>query len=203
MAKSPRIDNDILLNAGLKLMEENGKPLKKIQSTGRSMLFELPNCETVRARTCNDHILIVLADHPAEDAKLNIEGTNWLLIVMPEVERTPGKVIAYLVPTPVAVDAVRTTHKQWLSTNPNTNGSNTTWNLWFEQNGPAKANGFATKWGKYRLNGNGEAARATNGGEINSEPVNVKAEVEAARQRISKAAGVPPEAVRITVDFSG
>ena len=202
MAKSPRIDNDILLNAGLKLMEENGKSLKKIQSTGRSMLFELPNRETVRARTCNDHILIVLADHPGEGAKLNIEGTNWLLIVMPEVERTPGKVIAYLVPTAVAVEAVRTTHKQWLSTNPNTNGSNTTWNLWFDQSGPAKANDFATKWAKYRLNGEGESGHVVNGREPISEPVNLKAEVEAARQRISKAAGVPPEAVRITVDFS-
>lgn len=201
MAKSPRIDNDILLNAGLKLMEENDKPLRKIQSTGRSMLFELPNGETVRARTCNDHILIVLADRPTEDAKLNIEGTNWLLIVMPEIERTPGKVIAYLVPTLLAVEAVRTTHKQWLSTNPNTNGSNTTWNLWFDQSGPAKANDFASKWGKYRLNGDGEAGHAASGRGLNSEPVNVKAEVEAARLRISKAAGVPPESVKIIVDF--
>lgn len=203
MAKSPRIDNDVLLNAGLKLMGENGKPLKKIQSTGRSMLFELPNRETVRARTCNDHILIVLADRPTEGARLNIEGTDWLLVVMPEVERTAGRVIAYLVPTLVAVEAVRTTHKQWLSTDPNTKGSNTTWNLWFDESGPAKANDFATKWGEYRLNGDGEAGHTVNGREPSSEPVNVKAEVEAARQRISKAAGVPPEAVRITVDFSG
>jgi len=201
MPKSPRIDNDVLLDAGLKLMEANGKPLKKIQSTGRSMLFELPNRETVRARTCNDHILIVLADHPGEDAKLNIEGTDWLLIVMPEVERTPGKVIVYLVPTPVALEAVRTTHKQWLSTNPRTNGSNTTWNLWFDEDGPEKANAFATKWASYRLKGSSETLHSANDQQMNSEPVNVKAEVEAARLRISKAAGVPPEAVKIIVDF--
>jgi hypothetical protein len=203
MSRGPRIDNDVLLNAGLRLMEENGKPLKKIQSSGRSMQYQLPNGETVRVRTCNDHLLIVLADSPDEDAPLNIEGTNWLLIVMPEVERTPGKVNAFLVPTAVAVQAARSTHKEWLSSNPNTKGGNVTWNLWFDDDGPTKSNAFARKWGQYRLKGSGEAAHLINGRKDYSEPVNVKAEVEVARQRISKAAGVPPEAVRITVDFSG
>lgn len=40
----------------------------------------------------NDHILIVLADRPGGDAKLNVEGTDLLLIIMPEIERTPGSV---------------------------------------------------------------------------------------------------------------
>jgi hypothetical protein len=202
MPKSPRIDNDDLLKAGLTIMEQNGKPLKKIQGPGRAMLFALPNGETVRVRTCNDHILIVLADRPSDDARLNIEGTDWLLIAMPEFERTPGKIIAYLVPTAVATEAAKATHRDWLSTNPNTKGSNTTWNLWFDADGPAKANDFAKKWSMYRLNGDGQAAHAVNAQGNGSEPLNVKAEVEAARQRISKAAGVPPEAVRITVDFS-
>jgi hypothetical protein len=198
MPKSPRIDNGALLTAGLELMRQNGKPLSKLQSSGRSMLYAISGGETVRVRTCNDHLLIVLADRPTEDAKLNIEGTDWLLIVMPEIERTPGRMFAYLVPTKVAVDAARRTHQEWLGTNPNTKGGNTTWNLWFDQDGPAKANDFAAKWSKYRLEG--EATQPAGLGET-SEPGNIKAEVEAARQRISRAAGVSPAAVRITVDF--
>ena len=70
----------------------------------------------------NDHILIVVADKPAVGARLNIEGTDWLLIVMPEAERKAGNVVAYLVPTNEAVEAVRKGHLAWLSSNPNTKG---------------------------------------------------------------------------------
>jgi hypothetical protein len=201
MVKTARIDNDVLLTAGLDLMTQIGKPLKRIQSPGRSMLFEFSSGETVRARTCNDHLLIVVADSPANDAKLNIEGTDWLLIIMPEIERTPGRVCAYLVPTAVAAEAARSTHKDWLSTNPNTRGSNTTWNLWFDKEGPEKANDFASKWSRYRLNAT-SGTHSPDGSETTPEPSNVKSEVEQARQRISRAAGVPLAAVRITVDFS-
>jgi len=200
MAKSPRIDNDLLLRAGLELMRQHGKPLSKLQSPGRSMLYALSNGESVRVRTCNDHILIVLADRPDHDAKLNIEGTDWLLIVMPEIERTAGAVIAYFVPTAVAVEAARHTHQEWLSTNPQTNGTNTTWNLWFDSDGPHKANDFGLKWSKYRLPGASATNQSIALGET-PEPGNVKTEVESARQRISKAAGVSPAAVRITIDF--
>ena len=153
MPKGPRVDNAELLEAGLELMRRNGKPLAKLASRGRAMLYRLPDGQTVRARTCNDHILIAVADSPTEGAKLNIEGTDWLLIVMPVVERMPGSVIGYLVPTAEAVDAVRRTHSEWLASNPNTRGKNTTWNLWFSPDGPEKARGFADKWAKYRLEG--------------------------------------------------
>ncbi len=182
------------------MMRQEGKALAKLQSSGRSMLYALPNGETVRVRTCNDHILIVLADRPDDSAKLNIEGTDWLLIVMPEIERTPGRVIADLVPTTVAVGAARRTHQDWLSTKPDTNGTNTTWNLWFDKDGPAKANDFGMTWSTYRLAGEGATNQPVGLGET-SEPGNIKAEVEVARRRISKAAGVSPAAVRITIDF--
>jgi hypothetical protein len=200
MPKTPRIDNEALLTIGLEMMLQNGKPLTKLQSSGRSMLYALPNGKTVRVRTCNDHILIVLADRPDANAKLNIEGTDWLLIVMPEIERTPGRVIAYLVPAAVAVEAARRTHQEWLNSKPQTNGGNTTWNLWFDKNGPAKANDFGLKWRTYRLQGEGEAMQPVSPGEASGHG-NIKSEVEVARQRISRAAGVSPAAVRITIDF--
>jgi hypothetical protein len=143
----------------------------------------------------------ILSEESSTDAKLNIEGTDWLLVVMPEVERTPGKVIAYLVPTKEAVEAAKRGHQEWLATKPNTKGPNRPWNLWFDTNGASKPNnGFETKWSKYRLRGEGEAAQPVGFGQ-NTEPGNVKAEVETARQRISKAAGISPDAVKITIQF--
>ena len=197
-----RIDNNLLVDAGLETMRQSGQPLTKLPAKGRSMLYTLPNGESVRARTCNDHILIVVASEETEGARLNIEGTDWLLIVMPETERTDGKVIVYLVPSKIAADAARRTHADWLATNPNTKGSNTTWNLWFDPDGPAKANDFAKKWETYRIPsdvttlGVVTVANSPSGG-----GGNIKAEVEAARNRVAMVAGVAPEAVKISIDF--
>ena len=71
------------------------------------MLYKMSDGQTVRVRTCNDHVLIAVADSPNPGARLNIEGTDWLLIVMPEVERTAGNIVAYLVPVQEAVAEVR------------------------------------------------------------------------------------------------
>jgi hypothetical protein len=199
MTKTPRIPNDGLLAAGLELMKQNGKVLTKQPNFGRAMMYSLPNSETVRVRTCNDHILIVLSDQHSGNAKLNIEGTDWLLVVMPERERTPGNVKAYLVPTSVACEAARRTHQAWLDTHPNTKGDNKTWNLWFCADGPAKANNFDTHWMQYLLKGDADTTQMVSTSETTDG--SVKTEVETARQRISRAAGVPPAAVRISIDF--
>jgi hypothetical protein len=201
MGGGDRIPNEKLLAAGIQLMRHNRKPLKRVSGHGRSMIYELPDGERVRVRTCNDHLLIVLADSPAEDATLNIEGTEWLLIVMPEEERTPGRVTAYLVPTEVAAKAARESHKAWLETSPNTNGANVTWNLWFSREKTEKPhNHFHDKWETYRLSGVANTDHEMEAGET-SGASNVKSEVETARQRISRAAGVLPEAVKITIEF--
>jgi hypothetical protein len=194
------VDNSILLGVGLDLMRQNGHPLTKQAGHGRSMRYVMPSGETVRVRTCNDHILIVLADDPDPDkANLNIEGTHWLLVVMPEIERTAGKVLAYLVPTRVAVEAARRCHREWLATKPNTGGGNMTFNLWFDAGGNSA--GFAERWKQYLLHGDAES-KPQDAVEISSSG-NIKDEVEMARQRIARAAGVSVAAVRITVDFGG
>jgi hypothetical protein len=55
-------------------------------------------------------------------------------------------------------------------------------------------------WSEYRLKGEGEVKNSL-GLLESAEPGGLKAEVEVARQRISRAAGVSPEAVKITVEF--
>lgn len=201
MSKAPGIPNDDLLQAGLRQMTQTGRPLTKVTSNGRSMMYSLSNGETVRVRTCNDPILIILSDKASgDDAKLNIEGTDQLLIVMPEIPRTAGKILAYLVPTEVAVSACRRAHELWLATRPNTSGNNTTWNIWFDD-GDKPWNGFASKWSEYLLEAKGIVAEAASSGENPHPGTDLKSEIEKARQLISKAAGVPLDAVKITIQF--
>ena len=155
------------------------------------------------------HTLITGADKPSSDAKLTIEGTDFLLVVMPEIERTPGKIAGYLIPTKIAVEAVRTSQQAWLDSKPNTHGENKTPCLWFRKNGKTRmSSDYETKWAKYRRTGEAytNAADVVAVGDIASANTvasdgSVKAEVEIARQRISKAAGVSPDAVRITIGF--
>lgn len=130
-------------------MERIGKPLSKLPNRGNAKLYKLSNGETVRVRTCNRHVLLVNAKHPNPDAKLDIEDTDWLLVAMPEQERTEGKNIAYLVPTAEAVAEMRHAHRQWLATKPATKGHNTIWTLAFREQ-PAHDN-YAIKWATYRI----------------------------------------------------
>ena len=208
MVKLDRVDNELLRDAGLELMRLNGKPLTKRPSPGRAMLYAMPDGQSVRVRTCNDHILVVVADRPTIDARLNIQGTDWLLIVMPEIERAEGKVIAYLVPTGEAEKAVRESHGAWLASNPNTKGQNTTWNLWFSQSrsgmtGRKQKRGYAEEWARFRLEGDISTKEfaGANGGRV-SETGSIQTEVEDARRRIAHAASVSADAVKISIDFT-
>jgi hypothetical protein len=188
-------------------MKQNGQPLTKLPRSGRAMLYALTDGKTVRVRTCNDHVLIVVADTPStQDARLKIEGTDKLLIVMPVVEHTPGKVLAYLVPTKDAVLAMRGEHQRWLETQPNTGGKNTTWALYFGERKPATATNFQDEWSRFLLAGgvvisaNGilvqAGAPASGTGAVGT----IQDEVEAARRRIAAAAGVSPAAVKIAIE---
>jgi hypothetical protein len=111
--------------------------------------------------------------------------------------------LAYLVPTEVVVEAARTSHADWLRSNPATNGQNRTWNLWFDDDGPVKANGFRKKWAEYRLGGNTEfTPAATNGLSESSGNPKLGDVIADAKRRIAIAAGIPEGAVKISIDLS-
>lgn len=197
-----RVDNSQLLTAGLSLMEGAGKPLTAVQSGTRAKIYRTAEGQTVRVRTCNDHVLVVVAESTDPNAKLNIEGTDLLLIVMPEVPRSPGPVMAFLVPTSTVAEAVRLTHAQWLADNPSTKGGNRTWNLWFDDDGPAKACGYTRLWEKYRLAGSavsGPQPQALQSADV--KPQSLGEVIAEARRRIAAAAGVPETAIKISIDL--
>src|SRR5262245_66682191 len=79
------VPNEALVKAGLELMQQAGKPMERLRAKGRAMIYRTPGGETVRVRSCNDHVLIAVADQPDPDkARLNVEGTDYVLIAMPE-----------------------------------------------------------------------------------------------------------------------
>ena len=206
-----RVDNDVLVKAGLALVSKIGNPLTKQPSRGRSMIYRMQSGDSVRIRTCNDHVLVVIADDPQNiDSKLNIQGTDWLLIVMPEIQRTAGRVISYLVPTDVAVEAVRKSHQAWIDSEPDTHGENTTWNLWFDISSSYSGteartlkHEFERRWEEYRLKGSVLTSDFTEVQDDEEITIGgIKAEIEIARRRIAHLARVEPQAVKISVNFS-
>ena len=197
-----KVPNERLLDAGLRLMAQSGTPLERVEAKGRAMLYRTPDGETVRVRTSNDHVLVVVAESPEPGAKLNIEGTDKILIVMPEIPRSPGPIVGYFLPTAVAVEAAQSTHKEWLASNPSTKGENRTWNIWFDDDGPTKANGFAKKWSKYRVHGSATARPSHKNQieDISNSPATLGEVIADAKRRIAAVAGIPETAVRITLE---
>jgi hypothetical protein len=144
-----KVSTASLVDYGLAAMERIGKPALKLPKTGNAKIFRLANGETVRVRTCNRHVLLVNAKHPDPDAKLDIEGTDWILVVMPKEEFTAGEYIAYLIPALEGVSEMRKAHRKWRATNPATKGRNMTWTLAFKEL-PAHDN-YAVTWAKYQI----------------------------------------------------
>jgi hypothetical protein len=203
MEEVQRVPNRDLLQAGLEAMRRKGQPLTRRQVRGRAMIYETGNGETVRVRTCNDHVLIILADSTDLNAKLNVEGTDWLLVVMPEEPRTPGAVVVYLIPAKEVVAEARKTHEEWLASEPNTKGGNVTWNLWFNDAGPSVASGYAEKWSRYRLESDVSTGDTDKTVGVEAAGQSRVADViSAARLEIAQAAGVSVDAVRVSIEFA-
>jgi hypothetical protein len=142
-----KIEKGSLAKAALSRMQCLGRPLSKLP--GRGNLYEFADGKTVRLRTCQRHVLLVNAARPDSDAKLDIEGTDLLLVAMPAKERTEGKILTYLIPTSEAVAEMRHAHEKWLATSPATEGQNTAWTLAFKE--MTAHDNYAVKWKKYRL----------------------------------------------------
>jgi len=195
-----RVENSSLLAAGLDLMELSGRPLTKISTGNRSMLYRLPEGETVRVRTCNDHVLVVIATPAPDDIALNVDGTDFILFVVPKIERTKGEVEAFLLPTAAVVRAVRTAYAQSL-TGVRNRDTSTTCNLWLG-NGPDNASNFRTHWNEYRLTGNSSARALPRESLVDQSPLKMSLgeTIEVAKRHIAEAAGVSADRVKITVE---
>jgi hypothetical protein len=187
-----------LTDAGEALMARRGLPMTRRPHTGKEKVYTLPTGETVRLRTSAVRRLVTRADRPAiQDARLTIQGTDKLLLVTLAVADKPGPVVAYLVPMKAAVDEMKRQHGAWLKAGGHTAGENMTPVLSLD----------AADWAEFRLDS--DLRVAPDWTLVGAAPVggagrgdSVKAVVDEARERIAAAAGVPPRAVRITIDYA-
>jgi hypothetical protein len=177
-----------LEQAGLELMRLNGMPLTKREKPGRGgpKLYDRPDGQTVLVRTCVDRRLLTRSLTP-DQRMLDIEKHNadWLLIVIPSGKRAAGKVEAYLVPSKEAAEEVKTAHKRWLDADPQRTSQTPV--LRFDEK-------LTRKWEHHRLSGEPASTAGT------ASPL--QEEIAAARRRIAALAGVPHEAVQVTIQFA-
>ena len=81
-------------------MQQAGKPMERVK--GRGKVYRLRTGETVNLRTSNDNNLVLSTNHPDPDkAQRRLKG-DYILLVMPERQRTPGAVVAYFVRAEIA-----------------------------------------------------------------------------------------------------
>ena len=150
MGNGEELNTKVLRAAGLKLMRENDKPL----AHQHGLIYSMRDGATVRMKTNRGRVLMAKAREPTPNAQLSIEGTDWLLIVMPKIKLTAGEIEAYLVCTTKVVETVRNSHRAWLDSDPNTGGQNKTWVIWFDEKKNAsipEGHGYAVKWACHRL----------------------------------------------------
>ena len=209
-----KIPNQHLVKAAETVMSENGMALERLPAKGRAMLYRMQDGKSVRLRTSNDHVLVVVADSPDVDAPVNVEGTDMLLAVMPEIERSPSRVVAFLVPSDIAARDAREGYREWLKNGPRTKGSNNTRTIWFDEDLSQASHGFMARWKQYQLNSDVRVDGELSIPEFPKSPTpsvpNASGEtrpklrdiVEDAKQKIADAAGVQPEDVHISIDMS-
>ena len=206
-----KIHPDLLANAGLMLMAQANQSLERITARGRARLYQRADGKTVRLYCSNDRLLLGRADAKDAEARLKMEdGADFLLLVMPKAKRTPGPVEAYLVPMAVAAAAVKESHRAWLQSGAqngaHAGGDNLARNIWFDGEGPARD--FARKWSAYRLPGSigvkASAARDAaqqSAAQKHNGDAKLGEVIAAARRQIADAAGVAPDAVKISIDL--
>ena len=149
MATPKKLKSEILRSAALEIATAAGRELKRIPV--RQLLYETPSGETVRLRTNNDRCLMTATSSVDRDrAKLDIDGTDFVLFGVPVEKRGTDLVEAYLVPTQVAVTAIKDSHKAWLEAGGSTKGANRTWAIWLDKSVPT-SDMYAEKWHAYRL----------------------------------------------------
>ena len=146
---------DALRSVGLAAMERSGQPLTRTASDRRGQLYVIADGRRVRLRTNNDRRVIVTTDDTRSDAKLDLDGCDFVLLVVPKQRRQRGQVEVYLVPFSEVRAAVATAHADWLASLPKTRGQNHTWQLFLDEGKPASAANFADKWRAHRIDDHG------------------------------------------------
>jgi hypothetical protein len=198
MAPATAIPNVKLRQAFLGLVEQKfGEQPQRViagqPTRGPAKEIYRVDGKTFRLRTNNKPCLMAKVASSDVDAPLPFEGEDLVGIAFP-AERD-GFVVGYLVPSTVAVKAMRDAHRKWLASEERRerSGDNQTRVLRFDGDTDLLWFGYAKRWAKYNI---GEI-------EIDAQPVAsaLDLEIANARRRIAAVAGKPESAIRIAIDY--
>jgi len=146
-----KLTTESLRHAGLLLAELAGHSLHHVGGGTKKQIYKDKEGHDVRLRTTNDRVLTVRGSDPdPSEADLDIDGCDFVLIVMPTEKRQQGLIEAYWVPTPVAANTLRSAHNAWLDSQPRTSRENRTFSVWFDT-GVADSGMLRDKWRQYRI----------------------------------------------------
>jgi hypothetical protein len=114
-------------------------------------IYVMPDGRTVRLRTNRKRGLITSSDGTSPENQMNLEGQqDFIGIAIPGPRGNRGTAQFYLVPTEVAVAALREAHREWIARN-GTGMTSYVRSIWFDGEADLPWKGFATKWEQYRL----------------------------------------------------
>ena|SRR5688572_26210043 len=94
MEDPSRFTTEALRSIGLAAMELSGRGLTRVAAERRGQLYTLSDGRRVRLRTNNDRRVIVTTDDTRSNAKLDLDGCDFVLLVVPEQRRKRGQVEA-------------------------------------------------------------------------------------------------------------
>jgi hypothetical protein len=151
MPSTTKLSTETLRHVGLALSEAQGI---KLRHAGKNQADQLYSAEgkTYRLRTTNDRCLTVGASSPdPNNAMLDFEGCDFLIITMPVVRRSLDAVEAFIIPAGLVKETLCHCHGNWLKREDKyTAGNNQTYSIWFDDRG-WEASNFGVKWREYRI----------------------------------------------------
>jgi hypothetical protein len=173
-------------------LSQTGRPLERFQGvTGRrgpvKEIYRMTNGQTVRLRTNRKRALMTVADGPNPNDALNFEGQQDFIGLAIPGQR--GSVESFLVPSDVAVEALRKAHRERLA-NGHTGSTSDVRAIQLRRRCATGLGGISHKWAPYRL------AAATPTTRSNLEQV-----IADSRRAIAAAAGKPESAISISIAY--
>lgn len=130
--------------AALRALRSHGKDFSRIHN--HKLLYELADHRTFLLRTNRKRILILKADDPGVDAKLDLEAAELVIFCCPRDHHYE----VYMIPTSVVGRDARAERVEWYKT-AKTKGANMTWQMVFDNDVGRVCYGYAEKYKQYRL----------------------------------------------------
>lgn len=185
-----------LRRAFLEMLRQVDRPAEHIGDTEE--IYKLPDGKTFRLRTNNMPALMAKVANGTTEARLPFESEDFVGVAFPAIGK-PDTIVCYLVPSIVAAKAIRAAHKKWLGEKKTHSRDNTHRHVRFDGRPDHPTRGYAEVWQKYLIGEIGLDVLPPEAMEINSNELT--REIMFAKKHLAEVAGVPVNAVSITISY--